>query len=95
MNVKKVYVVSNSRRWAQTIPFFWNTKKWLVGARFLPVLDYGVITYIYSLAHCLQSINAVCHAALRFITNCKFLIHHFEINTQVGLPAVASQRNIH
>lgn len=78
-----------------TLCFSFNTKKRLVAATFLPVLDYGDILYMNASAQCLRMVDSVYHASLRFITNCKFQTHHCELYSQVGWPALVSRRNSH
>lgn len=75
--------------------FSFNTKKRLVAATFLPVLDYGDILYMNASAQCLRMVDSVYHASLRFITNRKFQTHHCELYSQVGWPALVSRRNSH
>uniref|UniRef100_A0A669EEG1 Reverse transcriptase domain-containing protein n=1 Tax=Oreochromis niloticus TaxID=8128 RepID=A0A669EEG1_ORENI len=75
--------------------FSFETKKRLVNATFLSVLDYGDLLYMNASAQCLHKIDSVYHASLRFITNCRALTHCCDLYARVGWPALSSRRFAH
>lgn len=63
--------------------------------KFLSVLDYGDILYMYSTSQCLHALETVFHGALRFITNLKSLTHHCLLYSLVGWFSFLIQRWMH
>ncbi len=49
--------------------FLFYARKKLASATFLPILDYGDVVYQHAPSYLLSSLDAVCHGALRFITD--------------------------
>ena len=72
--------------------FSFEVKKRLVTATFLSSLDYGDLIYMNASAKCLCKIDAVYHASLRFITNCRALNHNCELYSRVGWPTLSTRR---
>ncbi len=58
--------------------------KKLVSATFLPILDY-----------LLSSLDDLYHGALRFITDCKCIMHHCELYERAAWPSLKIRRKMH
>ncbi|CDQ73488.1 unnamed protein product [Oncorhynchus mykiss] len=61
----------------------------------MPLPDYGDILYMNASAQCLRSIDTLYHGTLRFILNCKTLMHHCTLYTRVGWPSLVTRRLSH
>ena len=72
-----------------------HTRKRLVAATFLPVLDYGDVVYMHGCATSLGMLDATYHGALRFITGCKSLTHRDTLYDKVGWPSLSTRRLHH
>lgn len=75
--------------------FSQSARKKLVEATFLPVLDYGDVFYRNTTKALLQSLDSICHSALRFITRANYLTHHCALYERVGWPSLHIRRNKH
>ena len=56
--------------------FSFQTRKHLISATFLPVLDCGDLLYMNASDWCLKSLDTVYHCASRCITGCGYRVHH-------------------
>lgn len=72
--------------------FSFETKKRLISATFLSVLDYGDILYMNAPDEYTNKLDAAYHSALRFITNCKALTHRCVLYNRVGWPSLSQRR---
>ena len=75
--------------------FSFETRRRLVSATFMPLLDYGDILYMNASAQCLRSIDTLYHGTLRFILKCKTFTHHCTLYTRVGWPSLVTHRLRH
>lgn len=71
------------------------SRKRVVEAVFLSVLDYGDVIYRNAAPSTLKSLDSVYHSALRFITGDKYDTHHCILYDKVGWPSLADRRNTH
>ena len=74
---------------------FFESRKRLVAATFLSVLDYGDMLYMHASAQSLQALDTVYHGALRFITNFKSLTHRCVLYSRVGWSSLSTRRLMH
>ena len=75
--------------------FSFHSKKRLVAATFLPVLDYGDVLYMNACSTSLLMLDATYHGALRFITGCRSLTHHCILYKKVGWLSLPARRLHH
>ena len=71
------------------------SRKKVVEAVFLSVLDYGDVIYRHAAASTLKPLDSVYHSALRFITGDKYDTHHCVLYEKVGWPSLVERRNKH
>ncbi len=72
-----------------------ESRKRLVAATFMSILDYGDVLYMYASSQSLHALDTVYHGALRFITGFKVLTHHCDLYERVGWPSLSMQRLQH
>lgn len=72
-----------------------ESRRRLVAATFLSVLDYGDVLYMHASAQSLQALDTVYHGALRFITNLKSLTHRCVLYSRVGWSSLSTRRLMH
>lgn len=75
--------------------FSFVSKKRLVAATFIPLLDYGDVLYMNACSTSLHMLDAIYHCALRYITGCKSLTHHCTLYTKVGWLSLSARRLLH
>lgn len=75
--------------------FSFETKRRLVAATFLSVLDYGDVIYMNASITSLKLLDTVYHGALRFITNFRALTHQCSLYDRVGWSALSTRRLNH
>ena len=64
--------------------FSFVSKKRLVAATFMPLIDYGDVLYMNACATSLHLLDSIYHCALRYITGYKSLTHHCTLYAKVG-----------
>ena len=72
-----------------------KSRKQLIQATILSVLDYCDTIYMHAAHASLKPLDAIYHSALRFITGDKFLTHHCRLYEKVGWPSLTIRRNQH
>ena len=72
-----------------------ESRKRLVSATFMSVLDYGDVLYMHASSNSLHSLDTVYHGALRFITGFKSLTHHCLLYARVGWSSLSARRLNH
>ena len=72
-----------------------ESRKQVIQATILSVLDYGDIVYMHAAHSSLKPLDAVYHSALRFITGDAFTTHHCRLYGKVGWPSLAKRREQH
>ena len=75
--------------------FSLSSRRKLVDATFLPIMDYGDLLYMNAPSQSLQMLDSVYHGALRFILNCKPLTHHCTLYSNVNLPSLSTRQLRH
>ena len=71
------------------------SRKRVVEAVFLSVLDYGDVIYRHAAPSTLKQLDSVYHSALRFITGDSFDTHHCILYDKVGWPSLSLRRSLH
>ena len=71
------------------------SRKRVVEAVFLSVLDYGDVIYRHAAATTLNQLDSVYHSALRFITGDSYHTHHCILYDRVGWPSLSMRRDYH
>ena len=71
------------------------SRKRVVEAVFLSVLDFGDVIYRHAAASTLKQLDSVYHSALRFITGDSYDTHHCLLYDKVGWPSLTLRRNYH
>ena len=87
----------------QKIGFFYRnranfpmiSRKRVIEAVFMSVLDYGDVIYRNASSSTLKSLDAVYHSALRFITGDIYSTHHCILYNKVGWSSLSDRRNQH
>ena len=69
-----------------TLPLF--SKKRIIDAVFMSVLDYGDVVYRHASHSCLNLQDSVFHSALRFITGDTYGTHHCVLYGEFGGPLI-------
>ena len=69
------------------------SRKRVIEAVFLSVLDYGDVIYRHAAASTLKQLDSVYHSALRFITGDSYDTHHCMLYSKVGWPSLSTRRN--
>ena len=72
-----------------------HTRKKIIEATLLPVLDYGDVLYRDAPVTTLKSLDSVYHAALRFITGDPYNTHHCILYEKVGWSSLSVRRETH
>ena len=75
--------------------FSFVSKKRLIAATFIPLLDYGDVLYMNACSTSLHMLDASYHCALRFITGYKSLTHHCTLYSKVGWLSLSARRLLH
>ena len=61
----------------------------------MSVLDYGDVLYMHGSASVVKKLDALYHAALRFVTNENFCTHHCLLYISVGWDSLTFRRARH
>ncbi len=96
-----IYTPSNKLR--QKIGFLYRhrtnfplfSRKRVIEAVFLSVLDYGDVIYRNASASTLAALNPIYYSAIRFITGDSYLTHHCVLYENVGWAPLALRRDRH
>ena len=76
-----------------TFPLF--SRKRIIEAVFMSVLDYGDVVYRHASRSCLKLLDSVFHSALRFITGDAYDTHHCVLYEKVGWSSLKERRDAH
>ena len=71
------------------------SRKRLIEAVFLSVLDYGDIIYRHAAASTLKCLDSVYHSSIRFITGDSYGTHHCILYNKVGWSSLTERRELH
>lgn len=69
-----------------------ESRRKIVQATLLPVLDYGDIIYMHAAASALKPLDSVYYSALCFITGYHFCVHHCILYSSVGWESLTTRR---
>ena len=72
-----------------------ESRKQVVEAVFMSVLDYGDVIYKNATACSLKALDSVYHSALRFITGDGYSTHHCVLYSKVGWSSLTERRQNH
>ena len=72
-----------------------SSKKAIIEATFLSVLDYGDIIYRSAAPSLLKQLDTVYHSALRWITGDDYGTHHCTLYVNAGLSSLSERRDKH
>lgn len=75
--------------------FSFQSRKRLVAATFLSVLDYGDVLYMNACSSSLHMLDSTYHGVLRFITGYRSLTHHCTLYAKVGWLSLSARRLLH
>ena len=98
----KSHVAELLKKLKPLLAFFYRNKsclpqysrKQIVLATFLPVLDYGDVIYMHA-SPSTKPLDTVYHSAIRFVTGDGFMIHHCQLYQNVGWTSSTLRREQH
>ena len=99
----KTHVDSLATKLRQKVGFLYRnrssfpmiSRKRVIEAVFLSVLDYGDVIYRHAADTTLKLLDSVYHSALRFITGDSYDTHHCLLYSKVGWSSLSMRRNYH